>query len=317
MSRRPGPVLEPGDFTRAFARFQEDAMTQWAAAVTYFSMLSLFPALLVGVAVLGVFGQEGLIVEAADYLKSAGAPQETVDAVTATLESAQSERGMAAGALAVGLVTSIYAASSAFGSVGAALNHVVRVEERRSFAAHKLQNIGWTLVLMVLVLLTCVLVFLGGELASDLLWPAALLVAMLIYAIVYSAAPSLQPRRWRYLTPGAVFGVIAWILASAGFFVYVSSFATYSATYGAFATVVILLVWLYLTNLVLVFGAELNAAVDLRRGSPSPATRRRSAGSRSRARRRRRARSPRDGRTCSRRSTRRRPARAPRRPGSR
>ncbi len=289
MSRRPGPVLEPGDFTRAFARFQEDGMTQWAAAVTYFSMLSLFPALLVGVAVLGVFGQEGLIVEAADYLKSAGAPQETVDAVTAALESAQSERGTAAGALAVGLVASIYAASSSFGSVGAALNHVLRVEERRSFAAHKLQDIGWTLVLMVLVLLTCVLVFLGGELASDLLgliglgdtlvgvwhvarWPAALLLAMLIYAIVYFAAPSLHPRRWRYLTPGAAFGVIAWILASEGFFVYVSRFATYSATYGAFATVVILLVWLYLTNLVLVFGAELNAAVDLRRGSPSAAT---------------------------------------------
>jgi membrane protein len=264
-------------------------MTQWAAAVTYFSMLSLFPALLVGVAVLGVFGQEALIVEAADYLKSAGAPQETVDAVTAALESAQSERGTAAGALAVGLLTSIYAASSSFGSVGAALNRVFRVEERRSFAAHKLQDIGWTLVLMVLVLLTCVLVFLGGELASDLLgviglgdtlvgvwhvarWPAALLLAMLIYAIVYFAAPSLHPRRWRYLTPGAAFGVIAWILASAGFFVYVSSFATYSATYGAFATVVILLVWLYLTNLVLVFGAELNAAVDLRRGSSSPAT---------------------------------------------
>ena len=289
MSRRPGPVLEPGDFKRAFARFQEDGMTQWAAAVTYFSMLSLFPALLVGVAVLGVFGQEGLIVDAADYLKSAGAPRETVDAVTAALESAQAERGTAAGALAIGLVTSIYAASSAFGSIGAALNHVFRVEERRSFVGHKLQDIGWTLVLMVLVLLTCVLVFLGGELASDLLgfiglgdtlvgvwhvarWPAALLVAMLIYAIVYSAAPSLETRHWRYLTPGAAFGVIAWILASAGFFVYVSSFATYSATYGAFATVVILLVWLYLTNLVLVFGAELNAAVDLRRGSPSPAT---------------------------------------------
>ena len=92
---------------------------------------------------------------------------------------------------------------------------------------------------------------------------------MLIYAIVYFAAPSLDPRRWRWITPGAAFGVIAWILASAGFFVYVSSFATYSATYGAFATVVILLVWLYLTNLVLVFGAELNAAVDLRRGSPA------------------------------------------------
>jgi membrane protein len=282
VTRRPGAVIEPGDFKRAFARFQKDGMTQWAAAITYFSMLSLFPALLVGVAVLGVFGQQELIVDAADYLKAAGAPRETVDAVTAALESAQSKRGTAVGALVIGLATALYGASGAFGSAGAALNHVWRVEEGRSFVKHKLHDVGWTIVLVVLVLVTCVLVFLGGELAADVLgliglgdtaaaiwqaarWPAALLSTMLIYAIVYYAAPNVEIRRWRYITPGAVFGVLAWIAASAAFFVYVSELATYSATYGAFATVVILLVWLYLTNLVLVFGAELNVTVDQRR----------------------------------------------------
>ncbi len=287
MTRRPGAVIEPGDFKRAFARFQKDGMTQWAAAITYFSMLSLFPALLVGVAVLGVFGQQELIVDAADYLKAAGAPRETVDAVTAALESAQSKRGTAVGALVIGLATALYGASGAFGSAGAALNHVWRVEEGRSFVKHKLHDVGWTIVLVVLVLVTCVLVFLGGELAADVLgliglgdtaaaiwqaarWPAALLSTMLIYAIVYYAAPNVEIRRWRYITPGAVFGVLAWIAASAAFFVYVSELATYSATYGAFATVVILLVWLYLTNLVLVFGAELNVTVDQRRAPELP-----------------------------------------------
>ena len=287
MTRRPGPVIEPGDFKRAFARFQTDQMTQWAAAMTYYSMLSLFPALLVGVAVLGVFGEEGLITDAADYLKEAGAPRETVDAVTAALESAQAKRGTAAGALAVGLVTALYGASGAFGSVGAALNHVWRVEEGRSFVKRKLHDVGWTVVLLVLVLVTCVLVFLGGDLAADVLgliglgdtavaiwsvvrWPAALLSAMLVYAVVYYAAPNVEIRRWQYITPGAVFGVLAWLLASAAFFLYVSELATYSATYGAFATVVILLVWLYLTNLVLVFGAELNATVDQRRAPHLP-----------------------------------------------
>ncbi len=287
MTRRPGAVIEPGDFKRAFARFQKDGMTQWAAAITYFSMLSLFPALLVGVAVLGVFGQQELIVDAADYLKAAGAPRETVDAVTAALESAQSKRGTAVGALVIGLATALYGASGAFGSAGAAPNHVWRVEEGRSFVKHKLHDVGWTIVLVVLVLVTCVLVFLGGELAADVLgliglgdtaaaiwqaarWPAALLSTMLIYAIVYYAAPNVEIRRWRYITPGAVFGVLAWIAASAAFFVYVSELATYSATYGAFATVVILLVWLYLTNLVLVFGAELNLTVDQRRAPELP-----------------------------------------------
>jgi membrane protein len=287
VTRRPRAVIEPGDFKRAFARFQKDGMTQWAAAITYFSMLSLFPALLVGVAVLGVFGQQELIADAADYLKSAGAPRETVDAITAALESAQSERGTAVGALVIGLATALYGASGAFGSVGAALNHVWRVEEGRSFVKHKLHDVGWTIVLVVLVLVTCVLVFLGGQVAADVLglvglgdtaaaiwqvarWPAALLSTMLIYAIVYYAAPNVEIRRWQYITPGAVSGVLAWILASAAFFVYVSELATYSATYGAFATVVILLVWLYLTNLVLVFGAELNVTVDQRRAPDLP-----------------------------------------------
>jgi membrane protein len=286
-SGRPGPVVEPADFKRAFERFQKDTMTQWAAAVTYYSLLSLFPALLLGVAILGVFGQQALVADVADYLKEVGAPSEVVDSVTSALESAQSERGTAAGALALGLVTSLYGASGAFNAVGAALNRVWRVEEGRGFVKRKLQNLMWTLLLMALVLVTCVMVFLGGDLAGDVLgaiglgenltdvwsyvrWPAALLSAALIYAIVYYAAPNVEIRHWQYVTPGAVLGVLAWILASLGFFFYVSKLATYSATYGAFATVVILLIWLWLTNLVLLFGAELNAVIDLRRDPRLP-----------------------------------------------
>jgi membrane protein len=273
--------VEPGDFKRAFERFQKDQVTQWAAALTYYSLLSLFPALLCGIAVLGVFGEQALIDDAADYLKDAGAPSEVVDSITSALEAAQRERGSALGALVLGLATALYGATGAFNSAGAALNRIWRVEEGRGFVKHKLQNLLWTLVLLLLVLVTCVLVFLGGELASDVLgliglgdiaavwayarWPAALLLAMLVYAVVYYAAPNVEVRHWRYITPGAAFGVPAWILASAAFFVYVSEFATYAATYGAFATVVILLIWLWLTNLVLLFGAELNVVVDVRR----------------------------------------------------
>jgi membrane protein len=279
---RAGPVIEPSDFKRALKRFQGDEMTQWAAALTYYSLLSLFPALLFGVAVLGFFGQQALVTDIADYLKDVGAPPEVVDGVTSALQSAQRQRGTAAGALVLGLATSLYGASGAFGAAGAALNHVWRVEEGRGFVGRKLHNLLWTIVLMTLVLVTSVLVFLGGGLAEDVLgliglgesisevwsivrWPAALLAATLIYAIVYYAAPNVEVRRWQYITPGAVFGVLAWIAASAGFFVYVSELARYSATYGAFAAVVILLIWLWLTNLVLLFGAELNAVIDVRR----------------------------------------------------
>jgi membrane protein len=182
---------------------------------------------------------------------------------------------------------SLYGASGAFGAAGRALNHIWRVEEGRGFVKHKLHDLAWTLVLVLLVLVTFVLIFLGGSLAGDVLgliglgdtaaavwriarWPGALLAAMLIYAVVYYAAPNVEIRHWRFVTPGAVFGVIAWIAASALFFVYVSRFSSYSATYGAFAAVVILLVWIWLTNVVLLFGAELNVVVDLRRSPELP-----------------------------------------------
>jgi membrane protein len=287
MAVRAGPAIDAGDFKRAFQRFQRDEMTQRAAALTYYSLLSLFPALLFGVAVLGFFGQQGLVSDAAGYLKEAGAPADTVNTVTSALESAQAQRGRALTALVIGLATALYGASGAFGSAGAALNRVWRVEEGRGFVKHKLNNLLWTLVLVVLMLVTFVLVFLGGGLAGDVLgliglgdtaaaiwriarWPAALASATLTYAVVYYAAPNVDIRHWRWITPGAVFGVIAWIIASALFFLYVANFSAYGATYGAFAAVVILLIWLWLTNVVMLFGAELNAVIDVRRSPDLP-----------------------------------------------
>jgi membrane protein len=285
---RPGKRLVPSDFRRAFKRFQSDQMTDRAAALTYYSLLSLFPALLFGAAVLGVFGQQGLITHAASYLKDAGAPASTVDAVTAALKSAQRDRGTATAALVIGLGTSLYGATGAFGAVGRALNRIFRVAEGRGFVRHKLHDVLWTLIVSLLALVTFVLVFLGGGLAADVLgkiglrgtgfatvwrlarWPAALVVAMAIYAIVFYAAPNVDVRRFRWITPGAVAGVLLWIVASAGFFVYVSNFSSYSATYGAFAGAVVLLVWLWLTNVALLFGAELNAVIDLRRSRYLP-----------------------------------------------
>ncbi len=279
---RPGPALELGDFKRAFERFQKDQITDHAAGLTYYTLLSLFPAALFAVAVLGFFGQQGLIDEAASFLRSVGAPADTVDAVTGALDGAQSNRGTALTALILGLATSLYGASGAFGATGRALNVIWRVEEGRGFVKHKAQDIGWTVVVLALVMITFVLIFLGGTLSEFVFdqiglgdtfadvwrfarWPAALLATIFVYAIVYFAAPNVEIRRFQWITPGAAFGVVAWLLASGGFFLYVANFGSYEATYGAFAGAVILLVWLWLTNVVLLFGAELNAVIDLRR----------------------------------------------------
>jgi membrane protein len=284
---RPGKTIVAADFKAAFKRFRADEMLDSAAALTYYSLLSLFPALLFAVAVLGLVGQESLIGNTADYLKRAGAPDSTINAVTDALDSAQSQKGTALTAMVLGLAISLNSASGAFGAVGRALNRAWRVEEGRGFVRRKANDLLWTLIVLVLVMLTFVLVFLGGGLASDVLgwiglgetvadvwrivrWPLALLSALLVYAVVYYAAPNVEVRRFQWITPGAVFGVITWIVASAGFFVYVSNFSSYSATYGAFAGAVILLVWLWLTNVVLLFGAELNAAIDVRRSPELP-----------------------------------------------
>jgi membrane protein len=268
-----------------------------AAGLTYYALLSLFPALLFAVAVLGVFGQQGLITDAAEYLRDAGAPPDVVDAVTGALRSAQSKKGPATGALVLGLATTLYGASGAFGATGRALNVIWRVDEGRGFVRKKVSDIGFTLLVLVLMLLTLVLVFLGGSLAGDVFdaiglgdeaatiwgiarWPAALCSMMLLYGVLYYAAPNVESRRFQLFTPGAVFGVVLWIVASVGFFFYVSNFSSYGATYGAFAGAVILLVWLWLSSFVMLLGAELNAVIDLRRtpgfsaaydGPPRPA----------------------------------------------
>jgi membrane protein len=285
--RDAGPVIQLADFKRAFSRFRGDGITDHAAALTYYSLLSLFPALLFCAALLGVFGQSGLIDNAASYLEKAGAPPDTVTAVTGALRSAMKQHGTAIVSLVIGLVVSLNGASGAFGAAGRALNKIFRVQEGRGFVRHKLHDLVWTLIVALLALVTFVAIFLGGGLADDVLgkiglgstaaaiwlwvrWPVALAVTMTIYAILYYAAPNVEVRRFRWITPGAVVGVVLWIVASAGFFVYVSNFSSYGATYGAFAGAVILLVWLWLTNVVLLFGAELNAVVDLRRARHLP-----------------------------------------------
>jgi membrane protein len=284
-----GPAFAIGDLKAAFKRFQSDQVTDHAAALTYYALLSLFPALLFGVALLGLFGGDSLVPKAVDYFQGLGAPPETVSAIRGFLDSATQNSGTAIGALLFGVTTSLYGASGAFGAVGRALNVIWRVEEGRPFVRRKLADVGWTLLVLVLVIVTFVLVFLGGGLASDVLglvgmgdtaatvwsiarWPAALATALLIYAIVYFAAPNVKVRRFEWVTPGALFGVVVWLLASALFFLYVSRFASYGKTYGTFAGAVILLVWLWLTNTVMLFGAELNAVIRLRRTPQLPDT---------------------------------------------
>ena len=262
---------------RAFAKFQADEMTDSAAAMTYYVMMSLFPALLVCISLLGLLGDQSLVTDAVRYAREHGAPAEVTEALRASLSATVENAGGAVSfALLFGVLIAIYGASGAFGGAGRALNTVYGVRESRSFVKHKLSDIAWTLAAMLMAIVSLVCVFLGTGLARDLFgtiglgdtaagiwgfarWLVAIGAVLVMYAITYSFAPDIKPRRLRWITPGAITGVVIWLAASAGFFFYVSNFGKYGATYGAFAGAIILLLWLYLSNLAFLFGAELNA----------------------------------------------------------
>jgi membrane protein len=269
----------------AFKRFQSDSMTDHAAALTYYVMMSLFPALLVAVSLLGLLGDNTLVGKAVKYAQENGAPKEVTDALQASLKSIVESSGSAASfTLVIGLAVALFGASGAFGAAGRALNVVFKETEDRGFVSHKLSDLAWTIVVIALGLVALVSVFLGGGIASDLFgtiglgdtaatiwsyarWVVAIAAVLMLYAIVFAFGPDREPRRFRLITPGALAGVVIWIVASAGFFFYVSNFGSYGATYGAFAGAVILLLWLYISGIAFLFGAEINAELG-RVGSP-------------------------------------------------
>ncbi len=280
---------------RVIKKFQADNMADHAAALTYYTMMSLFPALLVCVSLLGLLGDQSLVTDAVEYAKENGAPAEVTDALDASLTALVSSAGGAVSfTLVLGIAIALYGAAGAFGAAGRALNDVYGVEETRSFLTHKLSDLGWTLVVIVLALIALFSVFLGGGLAGDLFgtiglgetaagiwrvarWGVAIAAVLAIYCIVFAFAPNISPRRVRVITPGAITGVLIWIVASVGFFFYVSNFGKYGATYGAFAGAVILLLWLYISNLAFLVGAEVNAVIDgaaekSRRPAPAPSS---------------------------------------------
>ena len=255
-------------------------MTDRAATLTYFAMMSLFPGLLLGITLLGLFGQQSIVEDAGNYVLRNGADETTAAAVEQALANLI---GASGGALGVGLVISVVlalnGASGAFGAAGRALNVVYGVQEDRGFVRRKLTDLVCTLGVILVFLIVLVALFLGGGLADDVFgviglgstaatiwsiarWPVALVAAMVGYGIIYGLAPDLTVTRIRWITPGAVLAVVLWIVLSIAFAVYVRNFSSYGAAYGAFGAAIVLLLWLYLSANAFLFGAEVNAELE-------------------------------------------------------
>jgi len=265
---------------RAGKNFLAHQLTDRAATLTYFAMMSLFPGLLVGVTLLGLFGQQGLVTDATNYLTEHGLDGDTAKVVTKVLRNMVNASGGALGVtLVVSVLLALNGASGAFGAAGRALNVIYGVEESRGMVRRKLTDLATALVVIVLFAVVLAAIFLGGQIADDLFgkiglgstaatiwsyarWPVALVAATLAYGLVYGIAPNIVPRHIRWITPGAAVGVLLWIVLSVGFSIYVRNFSSYGAVYGAFAAAIILLLWLYLSASAFLFGAELNAELE-------------------------------------------------------
>jgi membrane protein len=265
---------------RAVKSFLAHQMTDRAATLTYYAMMSLFPALLVGVTLLGLVGQQGLVTDATNYLLDHGVDGETAIVVRRVLQNMVNASGGALGVtLLISVLLALNGASGAFGAAGRALNVVYGADESRGMVRRKLTDLATTLVVIVLFAVVLASIFLGGQIADDLFgkiglgstaatiwsyarWPVALAAATTAYGIAYGLAPDIEPREIRWITPGAVVGVVLWIALSLGFSIYVRNFSSYGAVYGAFAAAIVLLLWLYLSANAFLFGAELNAELE-------------------------------------------------------
>lgn len=259
---------------RSVLAFYEDQGTHHAAALTYYALMSLFPTLLLAVSLLGVLGEYPNTYDAIINHLRGVVPATTLAPLNDAVRAALKSKGTAAVGLGLSVLAALYGATGYLEAARRTLNVVFRSTVGRSFVRRKLTDVASTVVLLALVLSTVVLMFAGGGIADEVLggdaasvwrvvrWPGAFAIALLVFSFIYYVTPDVRQRAFRWITPGALVGVGVWLIASAAFSTYLANFKSFNVTYGSFAAAIILLVWLWLTNVALIFGAEVNAALE-------------------------------------------------------
>jgi membrane protein len=276
----------------AVAEFQKDQCTDLAAALTYYSVLALFPAVLALLSLLGVVGRGPRTADQILNLLQDLGQNQVAEQLRGPIESMVSTQG-AGLLLAFGIVLALFSASGYVGAFGRALNRVYEIDEGRPVWKLRPLMVLVTLGLVVLAALVLVGLVVSGPLARDVgdaiglrqqtvtvwnyaKWPVILLIVMVIVAILYHVTPNVRQPKFRWLSPGAVIAILTWVLTSVGFGFYVSNFGSYDRTYGSLAGVIVFLLWLWITNLALLLGAEVDAelerARELQAGIPAERT---------------------------------------------
>ena len=266
-----------GVLKRTFSEFRADNLTTWAAALTYYAVLAIFPAIIALISILGLVGHSATQPLIANLGKLA--PGEARSIFTGAIKNLQHGRGTAGVLFIVGIVGSIWSASGYISSFMQASNAIYDVEEGRPIWRRLPLRLAVTVVMLVLLAVSAFAVVITGGLAGQVgkligvggtavtiwdiaKWPVLLLVVSFMFSILYWAAPNVKHPGFRWLSPGGVFAVAVWVIASAAFAFYVANFSSYNKTYGALGGVIIFLVWLWLSNVAILVGAEFNAELE-------------------------------------------------------
>jgi membrane protein len=268
-----------GAMKRTVREFRADNLTDWAAALTYYSIMSIFPALIAFVGIVGLVGKNPETTNS--ILKIIGdiGPSSAVDTFRGPVQSVLTHKGGAGIALVVGLAVALWSASTYVGAFMRASNQIYEVEEGRQFWKLRPLQMLVSLVMVLLLAIVAVAIVTTGPLADAIgeqiglggaavtawdiaKWPVLLGVVMLMIAILYYVAPNVRQPGFRWVTPGSVLAVVVWIIASAAFALYVANFGSYNKTYGSLGGVIVFLVWLWISNIAVLLGAEFDAELE-------------------------------------------------------
>ncbi|WP_338183111.1 YihY/virulence factor BrkB family protein [Jatrophihabitans sp.] len=279
----PAEIPRPGWLAvlrRSLAQFKHDDITDRAAALTYFGVLALFPAALVLVSILGLLGRSttNKVLANIDQLAPGGVRSFLNDVITQT----QGRTGAAGAAAVIGVLLALWSASGYVAAFMRATNTIYGVDEGRPIWKTAPVRLAVTITVLVMLVLSAVIVIFTGSIATQFghalgvgdtgvlvwdiaKWPVLLALVSVMFSLLYWACPNVKQPGFRWVTPGGVLAVIVWLVVSAAFATYVSFAGSYNKTYGSLASVIIFLVWLWITNIAILLGAEFNAETEHQR----------------------------------------------------
>jgi membrane protein len=269
----------------AFKRYVELNLSDRAAALTYYSVLSLFPALLAVVALVGVFGQYPETTNKLLQIVEQLGPKSAVDTFRTPIESVVQNKGGAGALLGFGLLGALWSASGYVAAFMRASNEIYEAPRDRRLMRKLPVRLGLTIMMTVLLAVVAVALVVTGPLAEAIgstfglastavtiwsiaKWPVLVLLAALAFALLYFGAPNVRQASFRSILPGGLLAVVVWAFATVGFAFYVANFGSYNQTYGSLGAIIVALLWLYITNTAILFGATFNAERQRAHGGP-------------------------------------------------